>query len=71
MNQLYICDDEEENCTLLEITKKDLRKLLSQKFEYNDKQVILLENFKLSKKNNIKQMLFKEENIIKIKINYI
>ena len=38
MNQLYICDDEEENCTLLEITK-DLRKLLSQKFEYTQ-QVI-------------------------------
>ena len=71
MNELYICDDKEKNCTLSVITKKDFKKLLSQKFEYNNKPVILLDNFKFRKENNIKRMLFQEENIKKINIGTV
>ena len=70
-NKLYLCDNKEKNCKVLIITKKDFSKLLSQRFEYNNKPTILINNFKYSKENNIKQMKFVQENVKKISIGKI
>lgn len=69
-NELNLCDSKGQNCKVLNITKKDLRKLLSQRFEYNSKPVILVDNFRFSK-NSIKQFQFIKENIKKISIGKI